>query len=150
MFEMDGGGRMRPELDLPADLRLKVFIVEDHALTRETLGDLLEDEGFEVVGRCPAAAATVQAVTAAAPDVCLISLGLVGERMIDVCRAITEEAPMIACVMLSLRDRPGEITASFRAGACGYVLASLAGDRLAWALTDAVRWRRSRRMSELS
>jgi DNA-binding NarL/FixJ family response regulator len=141
---------MGPQDDRPADARLKVFIVEDHALTRDTLGAVLEDEGFEVVGRCPAAAATVQAVAAAAPDVCLLSLGLVGESMIEVCRAVTEAAPRIACVMLSLRDRPGEITASFRAGASGYVLASLTGDRLARALRDAVRWRHSPRMWELS
>jgi DNA-binding NarL/FixJ family response regulator len=141
---------MGPQHDRPEGARLKVFIVEDHALTRDTLSDVLEDAGFEVVGRCPAAAATVRTVAAAAPDVCLLSLGLVGESMIDICRAVTETAPMIACVMLSLRDRPGEITASFRAGASGYVLASITGDRLARALRDAVRWRRSSRMSELS
>ncbi|MDP9885903.1 DNA-binding NarL/FixJ family response regulator [Sinomonas atrocyanea] len=141
---------MGPHDDRPADPRLKVFIVEDHALTRDTLGAVLEDEGFEVVGCCPAAAATVQVVAAVAPDVCLLSLGLVGQSMIEVCRAVTEAAPRIACVMLSLRDRPGEITASFRAGASGYVLASLTGDRLARALRDAVRWRHSARTWELS
>lgn len=133
---------MDPQRDRPADGRLRVFVVEDHAMMRDMLCDVLEDEGFEVVGRCPAEGATVPAVVAAGPDVCLLSLGLVGEHMIAVCRAVTDTAPRIACVMLSLRDRPGEITASFRAGASGYVLASLTGGRLARGLRDAVRWRR--------
>jgi DNA-binding NarL/FixJ family response regulator len=128
---------MCPGQGRPVRDRLRVFIVEDHRQTREGLDDSLEQEGFEVVGRCPVADATVEGIAAAGTDVCVLGLGTSGTGAIDVCRAVAGQGTGVPCVVLALRHRPAEAEAAFRAGAAAYVLARLPLAALAFTLTRA-------------
>ena len=87
-----------------------IFLVEDSALVRERLIEMIESvPGARVVGLASRADEAVRGILAARPDLVVLDLNLAQGTGIDVLRALHLEAPRIDVYMLS-----GYATAPYR------------------------------------
>jgi DNA-binding NarL/FixJ family response regulator len=123
----------------PGAERLRVFILDDHELVRRGLQELLEGEGFEVVGTSGTAAEATRRIPALKPDVSVLDVRLPDGTGIEVCRDVHSVDPSLACVMLTSYDDDQSLRGAVLAGASGYVLKEIRGTELVTALRRAAR-----------
>ena len=102
---------------------IRVAIVDDHAVVRSGLEQLLNaEDDIEVVGTADDGAAAHDLLRAAAPDVFLMDLSMPGVDGIEATRRIVADSPGTHVVVLtSFADRP-RILDALAAGAVGYLL----------------------------
>jgi two-component system NarL family response regulator len=111
---------------------LKLLVVDDHAIFREGLRALLDMEpDFSVIGEASRGDEAVAMVADEPPDVILLDLHLPDGNGADFCRKILEASPTSKVLILSAYDNDQEVTAALIAGASGYVLKTVGGERLA-------------------
>ena len=111
---------------------LKLIIVDDHAIFREGLRALLDmEEDFQVIGEASHGAEAVAMVAEEPPDVILLDLHLPDGLGSDFCRELLGVSPQSRVLLLSAYDDDQEISAALIAGASGYVLKTVGGERLA-------------------
>ena len=109
----------------------KLIIVDDHAIFREGLRALLEmEEDFQVIGEASQGAEAVAMVLEEPPDVILLDLHLPDGLGSDFCRQLLAASPQSRVLILSAYDDDQEISTSLIAGASGYVLKTVGGERL--------------------
>ncbi|AMM30797.1 Response regulator containing a CheY-like receiver domain and an HTH DNA-binding domain protein [Sinomonas atrocyanea] len=109
---------------------VRVFLLSGHALVRRSLADLLEQEGFEVVGEAESIAGALTAVPEAAPAVVLVENRLPDGTSIEACRALRSAAPGTRCLTLTTYDEGKALRSAVLAGAPGYVLQKASADGL--------------------
>jgi DNA-binding NarL/FixJ family response regulator len=115
------------------DHRAPVWVVEDSALFRETLGELLQKSARV---RCTRVFADGESALAALhegkelPRLILMDLGLPGMSGIDCTRAIRKRSPAIPIIMLTVHQSNDRIFEAICAGASGYLLKSETGDTI--------------------
>ncbi len=103
--------------------KIRVLIVDDHAVVRSGLRLLLDKErDIEVVGEAGDVRSAVLEVRAAKPDVVLMDVVMPGQSGIEGVPAVLKEAPKAAVLILSMQDDPQYVRQAFGAGASGYVL----------------------------
>lgn len=101
----------------------RVFIVDDHALVREWLGNLLRREpDLDIVGETDDPAAALAAMTAAPPDVAVVDISLKHGSGLELIKHLRAQLPAVVVVVLSMHDGIGDVERAFRAGATGYVM----------------------------
>lgn len=111
---------------------LKLIIVDDHAIFREGLRALLDmEEDFRVIGEASQGGEAVAMVAEEPPDVILLDLHLPDGLGSDFCRQLLRISPKSRVLILSAYDDDQEISAALIAGASGYVLKTVGGERLA-------------------
>lgn len=109
----------------------RVFVVDDHEVVRLGLAGLINAESdLEVVGEAATRRQAVDRVAATRPDVVVLDVRLPDASGIDACRDIRSRDPGIRCLMLSAYDDDDTVRGAVRAGASGYLLKDLRGDRL--------------------
>jgi DNA-binding NarL/FixJ family response regulator len=111
---------------------LKLLIVDDHAIFREGLRALLDmEEDFVVIGEASLGGEAVAMMTDEPPDVILLDLHLPDGNGAEFCRQLLEVSPDSRVLILSAYDDDQEVSAALIAGASGYVLKTVGGERLA-------------------
>ncbi|HYN93940.1 MAG TPA: response regulator transcription factor [Pilimelia sp.] len=119
---------------------IRVLVVDDHALVRQGLRFLLEQEAdIEVVGECADGPGAVAAVRALAPTVVLLDLFLPGVDGLTVLDRIIRERPAPAVVMLTSSADEEHLVAAIRAGALAYVTKAAGVDQVVAAVRAAAR-----------
>lgn len=115
-----------------ADLQepLRVFILDDHELVRQGLKDLLEGEGFVVVGESGLAAEATRRIPALRPDISILDGRLPDGTGIEVCRDVRSLDPRLNCLILTSYDDEQAIRGAVLAGAAGYILKQIRSDDL--------------------
>lgn len=116
-----------------------VFILDDHELVRRGLQDLLESEGFVVVGMSGSAAEATRRIPALHPDVAILDARLPDGTGIEVCRDVHSVDETINCLILTSYDDEQALRGAVLAGASGYVLKQIGGSDLIGALRRAAR-----------
>jgi DNA-binding NarL/FixJ family response regulator len=116
---------------------IRVFILDDHELVRRGLQELLEGEGFVVVGSSGSAVEAIRRIPALHPDVCVLDARLPDGTGIEVCRDVRSVDPTINCLILTSYDDEQALRGAVLAGACGYVLKEIGGTDLIGALRRA-------------
>jgi DNA-binding NarL/FixJ family response regulator len=101
-------------------MRIRALIVDDHKPFRETARELLESEGFDVVGEAADGAEAVRAARALRPDVVLLDVYLPDHDGFDVAARITAGGGP-AVVLTSSRDGADFGTLVARSGARGFI-----------------------------
>lgn len=102
--------------------RVRLFLVDDHALLRAGIRALLEQHGaFEVVGEAERGEDALARVGDAAPDVVLLDLTLPGISGIETARRLRRSAPTLRLIALSMHEDPEHVQGFFEAGGRGYV-----------------------------
>ncbi|BAL27092.1 two-component system, NarL family, nitrate/nitrite response regulator (plasmid) [Azoarcus sp. KH32C] len=116
-----------------------VLIVDDHALFRKGIAQLIEMESdFRVVGEVGSGAAGVEMAERLKPDVVLIDLNMPGMNGIDTLTMLRERGVQARFVMLTVSDNQRDVVAALRAGAHGYLLKDMEPDELCIALKKAL------------
>ncbi|MEP7193953.1 MAG: response regulator transcription factor [Actinomycetota bacterium] len=117
---------------------IQVLVVDDHALVRRGLSDLLGDaDGIEVVGSLEDGSLAQAAVTELEPDIVLMDLSMPGLDGIDATRAVLRARSATKVIMLTSFSESARILAALDAGAEGYLLKDTEPEDIIKALRDA-------------
>jgi len=116
---------------------IRVFILDDHELVRRGLQDLLEIEGFVVLGMSGSAAEATRRIPALRPDVAILDARLPDGTGIEVCRDVHSIDDTISCLILTSYDDEQALRGAVLAGASGYVLKEIGGSDLVGAVRRA-------------
>jgi DNA-binding NarL/FixJ family response regulator len=102
---------------------IRVFILDDHPLVREWLGNLLRlQPDLEVSGEAGDAARGLAAMLATPPDVAIVDLLLPWGSGLDLIKDLRSQLPNTQVLVLSMREEIGDVERALRAGARGYVM----------------------------
>ncbi len=120
--------------------RVRVLLVDDQALFREALATLLSVRGeVDVVGQAGDGREALEQAAALQPDVVLMDLHMPVLDGIAATRRLRVEQPGTRVLALTTFDDDEDVFAALRAGAVGYLLKDVSGDRLVEALLAAAR-----------
>jgi DNA-binding NarL/FixJ family response regulator len=102
---------------------IRVFIVDDHPLVREWLGNLLRLEAdIQVLGAAGDPAAALAAMSPQPPDVAIVDLSLQRGSGLDLIKDLRVHLPSVKVIVLSMHEEITDLERAFRAGASGYVM----------------------------
>jgi len=120
--------------------RIRILLVDDHAVVRLGLRALLEGEqDMDVVGEAGNAQEALRLASQLQPDIVLLDIRLPDRSGIDVCRDIRLRHPQTQVLMLTSYVEEELLTEAIAAGASGYVLKQLSTDELLHAIRTVSR-----------
>jgi two-component system response regulator DevR len=132
----DSAALNRTDPTAPGVAPITVFLLDDHEVVRRGIADILTAQpDITVVGEAGTAAAALDRIPAARPQVAILDAQLPDGNGIDVCRDIRSAHPEIRCLILTSYDDNDAIFAAVMAGASGYLLKQVRGA----AIVDAIR-----------
>ena len=103
--------------------KLKVLLVDDHALVRRGFRRMLEDEPtFQVVGEASDGLEAVDRAAKLQPDVIVMDCALPQINGIEASRRILAERPGTRILMLSMHSEDTLVRQALEVGAKGYIL----------------------------
>jgi two-component system chemotaxis response regulator CheY len=114
-----------------------VLIVDDAALMRQMLGDMLADTDFEVIGEATHGAEAIAKYAALKPDLVLMDIMMPDMSGIDAVKEIVaadSQARIVICSVLRRQDMVMEV---LRAGARDFIVKPFSADKVREALQRA-------------
>jgi DNA-binding NarL/FixJ family response regulator len=117
-------------------MSVRILLVDDHQLVRESLRALLEREQFKVVAEAADGRDAVQQARTVRPDVALVDLGMPKLNGFDAAQEIKRASPNTRVVALTAHAEDAYVMAALRAGIKGYVLKSQAASDLVQAIRE--------------
>lgn len=114
---------------------IRLLLVDDHEVLRIGLRTLFTEAGFQVVGEAGTLAAAEAEAARTMPDVVLMDVRLPDGSGIEACRAIRSAHPPMRVLFLTSFADDDAVLATILAGADGFLLKEVSGDRL----VEAVR-----------
>lgn len=99
----------------------RVVLADDHQLFAEGLASLLADD-YDVVAIVGDGLSLLEAVEAHAPDLVFADVSMPGLNGVECARKLTESAPRVGVLLLTMHEDAHLAAAALRAGAAGYVL----------------------------
>jgi signal transduction histidine kinase len=122
----------------PASSKIRVVLVDDHAILREGLASLLQRyTDIEVVGEAEDGQAAIEVAHLLRPDVIVMDLSMPRLDGIEATRKIVSELPAVRVVGLSMHEEEYGISAMRRAGAVQCVIKAGPPDDLVTAIRRA-------------
>ena len=119
-------------------MRIRLLLVDDHAVVRSGLRMLLASESdVEIIGEAGTAAEALASALDLKPDVILMDIGLPDKSGIEATRDIKAELPDIAIVALTIHEDEEYFFKMLEAGASGYVPKRAAPEELLTAIRAA-------------
>jgi DNA-binding NarL/FixJ family response regulator len=119
---------------------IRVLIVDDHALVRRGIAELLDEfDDLEVVGAAADAAEGLRVATAEHPDVVLLDISMPGMGGVEAAARLREASPASAVVMLTSSADQENVIASLDSGATGYLLKDAEPEEIVRGIRAAAR-----------
>ncbi|MFC0678727.1 response regulator [Lysobacter korlensis] len=110
---------------------IRVFLLDDHEMVRRGLAEMIDAEpDLEVVGEASTAQQAVGRIAATKPDVAILDVHLPDGNGIDVCRELRSTGSAVQCLILTGFDDDQAAAAAVLAGAAGYALKDIRGQKL--------------------
>jgi DNA-binding NarL/FixJ family response regulator len=104
-------------------MKRRVFLVDDHPLVREWLGNLINrQEDLEVCGEAGSAPQAREKIEAAKPDIAVVDITLESGSGLELIKDLRVLQPKMAVVVLSMHDESLYAERAMRAGAKGYLV----------------------------
>lgn len=114
----------------------KIFIVDDHPIMRQGLGQLINHEpDLKVVGEAEDAPSALDGVIATKPDLVIIDISLPGKNGLELIKDIRAVQRNVALLVHSMHDESLYVERVLRAGAQGYIMKHEGGKKV----MDAIR-----------
>ena len=107
----------------------KIILADDHALVRDGIRRLLEDEpDLEVVGEASDGEAMLEMIGRLRPDLAIVDIRMPNLNGIEAVRKLKQQGDDTPCLMLSMHDSEEYVLQSINAGAFGYLLKDASRD----------------------
>ncbi|MGZ8252526.1 MAG: two-component system response regulator NarL [Methylophilaceae bacterium] len=101
----------------------KVFLIDDHALFRKGVGQIIAAEPeFEVVGEASSGLEGLELAQQLMPDLVLIDLNMKGINGLETLRRFKQTELKARFIVLTVSDAEDDLLEALRAGADGYLL----------------------------
>jgi two-component system NarL family response regulator len=115
----------------PAAVKARVLLVDDHALLRTGVANIINQEpDLHVVAEAENGVDAISAYERHQPDVTLLDLRMPVMEGVEVVRQIRERDPRALVIILTTYDTDDEISRALKAGAKAYVLKDISADDL--------------------
>lgn len=109
----------------------RVFVVDDHALVRESVAKLIDaQDGFVVAGQAARTDDAISAIARIRPDIVVLDISVPGGGGLEVARAVRASAPDTKVIFLTMHDDDATVSSALNTGADGYVLKSASIDEV--------------------
>jgi two-component system nitrate/nitrite response regulator NarL len=118
---------------------MRVMLIDDHALFRVGLRELLERRGIEVIAAVGDCEEGIRLVREQLPDVVLLDMRMPGQDGLAVLRQLRDLPQRMPVAMLTTSDDERDVIHSLQLGAQGYLLKDMEPDELIAALHEIVR-----------
>ena len=104
-------------------IKARVLVVDDHAVVRRGLTQILNDEpDFAVCGEADSADAAMSAISELKPDVVIVDLTMIDTNGLELIKRIGAQWPELPVMMLTMHHESLYSEQALRAGAKGYVM----------------------------
>ncbi len=121
-----------------AEQRIRIMIVDDHAVVRGGLAKfLLVHTDFELVGEAESGEEAVTLAQRLHPDIVLMDLKMPGIDGATATRLVREKCPNCRVIVLTSFAEDGMVQGALQAGATGYLLKNVTVTELAAAIRSA-------------
>jgi DNA-binding NarL/FixJ family response regulator len=111
--------------------RTKILIVDNHALFRVGIGNILEREpDFEVVAEANDSRSAVDRALETSPDIILMDLSLPAPGGIETTQRIKRELPSTGIIVLAASEDEDALFDAIKAGAAAFILKDVGPDDL--------------------
>jgi DNA-binding NarL/FixJ family response regulator len=115
---------------------IKLMLVDDHAILRDGLRNLLElEKEIQVVGEAVSGEEAILKVKESKPDVILMDINMAKMNGIEVTGVLKKMHPELKILVLTMHDHDEYFLAAIREGADGYLLKDAPFDQV----IDAIR-----------
>jgi len=141
MTEYNGPERRRSSNDRRNQSyeRVRILIVDDHALYRVGIRQILEREpDLEIVAEADDARTALDASFATNPDVILMDLSLPSPGGIETTQRVKRELPAAAIIVLSTEEDEDALFDAIKAGAAAFILKDIAPEDLVMVIRRVV------------
>ncbi|HET6145158.1 MAG TPA: response regulator transcription factor [Candidatus Acidoferrales bacterium] len=120
--------------------KIRVLLIDDHTLFRESLARLLQSEpGLEVVGHCSSSVDALQAISERAIDIVLLDLDLGTEKGADLLGGLREAGFAGKVLLVTAGANEREMPALIRKGISGIFLKHNSPALLVQGIRDAMK-----------
>jgi len=120
---------------------MRVLLIDDHALFRFGLSELLERRGIEVIDAVGECEAGIQRVAETAPDVVLLDMRMPRLSGLEVLKRLRAGGQTMPIAMLTTSTDERDVIDSLKAGAQGYLLKDMEPEELIASLEEIVAGR---------
>lgn len=121
--------------------KIRVLIVDDHAILRDGIRSLLErQEEIEVVGEAENGQDAIEQTHRFQPDVVLMDVAMPVMNGLDATIQIKELFPSVKVLILTQHDNQEYVEPILKAGASGYVLKRSGGREVVTAIRNVYRY----------
>lgn len=120
--------------------KLRILLVDDHALVRAGMRSLLQDiADVEVVAEASDGAEALAAAERERPDVVLMDIAMKGMNGLEAAARLRERQPEAKIIILSMHTSEEYVLLALRAGAAAYLIKDSATSELELALKCVMR-----------
>lgn len=117
---------------------MRVLLIDDHALVRKGIEELLHSRGVQVVASVSSGEEGVRRARELSCDVILLDIKMPGMTGIETLERLRASGVQTPVVMLTMSREDEDLAAALRAGARGYLLKDIEPEELVPALDAAV------------
>jgi len=117
----------------------KIFIVDDHPMMREGLGQLIGQEpDLTVCGEAESAPEAVERIAALKPDLAIVDISLKTGNGLELIKDVQVRNPAVAVLVISMHDESLYAERVLRAGGRGYVMKQEGGKKIMQAIRQVL------------
>ena len=120
--------------------KIRVIIVDDHQLVRETWKMLLhEREGIDVIKECTSGAEAIELSSSLKPDVILMDVNMAPVNGFEATRKILKTNPQIKIIGVSVNNQTSYARNMMQLGAKGYVTKNSSRNEMILAIQEVMK-----------
>ncbi|MCW2780967.1 MAG: DNA-binding response regulator [Marmoricola sp.] len=119
---------------VPDKTGIRVMVVDDHPMWRESVARDLEEAGMNVVATAANGTEALARFPAARPDVVVLDLQIPGPNGVEVTAEVIRQNPAARVLILSASGEQRDVLDAVKAGATGYLIKSASRQELLDAL----------------
>lgn len=131
--------------------KVEIIVVEDHAMVRQGLVRLIQDEpDFNVCGEAADGQAALKLISETKPDMAIVDLGLQEMGGLELIKNIKIRQPGLLILVVSMHDESVFAERVLRAGAKGYIMKKESAEKVVGAIRHVLSGKTylSEKMSE--
>jgi DNA-binding NarL/FixJ family response regulator len=129
-----------PRKSTTAPRKDRIFLVEDHPVTREGFAQLINFQtDLEVCGQAGTGAQALTEIAGLKPDLVIVDISLAGTSGIELIKDLVSRDPILKILVLSMHDESLYAERALRAGARGYVMKQVATEYVMAAIRHVLR-----------